>query len=40
MRTRNGSRSMGDQIWLWVGFNVFVLAMLAVDLFVFHREAH
>lgn len=31
---------MGDQIWLWVGFNVFVLAMLAVDLFVFHREAH
>jgi len=31
---------MGDQIWLWVGFNVFVLAMLAVDLFVFHKEAH
>ena len=29
-----------DQIWLWIGFNVFVLAMLAVDLFVFHREAH
>ena len=29
-----------DQIWLWVGFNVFVLAMLAVDLFVFHKEAH
>jgi len=29
-----------DQVWLWVGFNVFVLAMLAVDLFVFHREAH
>jgi tellurite resistance protein TerC len=29
-----------DQLWLWVGFNIFVLAMLAVDLFVFHREAH
>jgi tellurite resistance protein TerC len=26
--------------WLWVGFNVFVLLLLAVDLFVFHREAH
>jgi tellurite resistance protein TerC len=29
-----------DQLWLWVGFNVFVLAMLAVDLLVFHKEAH
>lgn len=29
-----------DQVWLWVGFNVFVLAMLAVDLLVFHRQAH
>ena len=29
-----------DQWWLWVGFNAFVLAMLAVDLLVFHREAH
>jgi tellurite resistance protein TerC len=29
-----------DQTWLWIGFNVFVLAMLAVDLFVFHRKAH
>ena len=29
-----------DQLWLWVAFNVFVLAMLAVDLFVFHKEAH
>lgn len=27
-------------IWLWVGFNVFVLAMLALDLGVFHRKAH
>jgi hypothetical protein len=23
---------MTEQIWLWVGFNVFVLAMLALDL--------
>jgi tellurite resistance protein TerC len=29
-----------DQLWLWIGFNLFVLAMLALDLFVFHREAH
>lgn len=29
-----------DQVWLWVGFNVFVLAMLAIDLGVFHRSAH
>jgi tellurite resistance protein TerC len=29
-----------DQIWVWVAFNVFVLAMLAIDLFVFHKEAH
>ncbi len=27
-------------IWFWVGFNVFVLAMLALDLGVFHRKAH
>ena len=27
-------------IWMWVGFNVFVLAMLALDLGVFHRKAH
>ena len=27
-------------LWLWIGFNVFVLAMLALDLGVFHRKAH
>jgi tellurite resistance protein TerC len=27
-------------IWFWVGFVAFVLAMLALDLGVFHREAH
>ena len=31
---------MTDTIWLWVGFNLFVLAMLALDLGVFHRKAH
>jgi tellurite resistance protein TerC len=29
-----------NQVWLWVGFNVFVLAMLALDLGVFHRKSH
>jgi len=27
-------------IWLWIGFNLFVLALLAVDLGVFHQKAH
>ncbi|MBI5380794.1 MAG: TerC family protein [Opitutae bacterium] len=31
---------MNESHWLWVGFNVFVLAMLALDLGVFHRKAH
>ncbi|MBD3298440.1 MAG: TerC/Alx family metal homeostasis membrane protein [candidate division Zixibacteria bacterium] len=30
---------MTQTIWLFVGFNVFVLAMLAIDLGVFHRKA-
>jgi tellurite resistance protein TerC len=29
-----------DHVWLWVGFNAFVLALLALDLFVFNRQAH
>jgi tellurite resistance protein TerC len=29
-----------DTILLWVGFNFFVLTMLALDLGVFHRQAH
>jgi hypothetical protein len=28
------------QLWLWIEFIAFVVAMLAVDLLVFHREAH
>jgi tellurite resistance protein TerC len=31
---------MTDTFWLWIGFNLFVLAMLALDLGVFHRKAH
>ena len=31
---------MTDTTWLWIGFNVFVLAMLALDLGVFHRKSH
>ena len=30
---------MTDTLWLWIGFNLFVLAMLALDLGVFHRKA-
>jgi tellurite resistance protein TerC len=31
---------MHHSIWTWIGFNIFVLAMLALDLGVFHRKAH
>lgn len=31
---------MDAPIWLWIGFNLFVLAMLALDLGVFHRKSH
>ncbi len=31
---------MTPQFWLWIGFNLFVLAMLALDLGVFHRKTH
>ena len=29
-----------NMIWFWIGFNLFVLAMLALDLGVFHRKSH
>lgn len=29
-----------EQFWLWTGFNLFVLVMLAVDLFVFNKRPH
>src|SRR6185295_6317049 len=31
---------MDTPIWLWIGFNLFVLAMLVLDLGVFHRKSH
>lgn len=31
---------MDTMVWMWLGFNLFVLAMLALDLGVFHRDAH
>jgi len=31
---------MTEQHWLWIGFSTFVLAMLALDLDVFHRKLH
>ncbi len=31
---------LSGNTWLWIGFNIFVLAMLALDLGVFHRKAH
>lgn len=31
---------MSSQMWMWVVFNLFVLAMLALDLGVFHRGSH
>ncbi len=29
-----------EQLWPWIGFNLFVLAMLSLDLLVLHKEAH
>ncbi len=31
---------LSGNIWSWIGFNLFVLAMLALDLGVFRRKAH
>ena len=31
---------VGLGLWPWIGFNLFVLAMLAIDLGIFHRDAH
>lgn len=31
---------MNGMLWLWIGFNIFVLLMLAMDLGIFHRKAH
>jgi tellurite resistance protein TerC len=31
---------MGDHVIFWIGFNVFVVVMLALDLGVFHKKIH
>jgi len=31
---------LSESIWLWVGFNVLVVAFLALDLGVLHRKSH
>jgi len=31
---------LANKVFLWVAFNVFILAMLALDLGAFHRRAH
>ncbi|MGQ0794045.1 MAG: TerC family protein [Deltaproteobacteria bacterium] len=31
---------MSGEIWFWVGFNLFVVAMLVLDLGVFNRKSH
>ena len=31
---------MTEQLLIWIGFGLFVLAMLALDLGVFHRKSH
>ncbi|HEX7242474.1 MAG TPA: TerC family protein [Longimicrobiaceae bacterium] len=31
---------MATNVWFWVGFNAFILLLLALDLGVFHRKAH
>src|SRR5262245_33034474 len=32
--------ALGTPLWAWMGFTLFVLAMLALDLGVFHRKSH
>jgi TerC family integral membrane protein len=29
-----------DQLWVWIGFNILVLALLALDLFIFNKKPH
>lgn len=31
---------MAVELWVWVGFVAFIVAMLLIDLLVFHRRAH
>jgi hypothetical protein len=40
--THNGRQAVGwsCMIWIWFGFVLFILALLALDLGVFNRKAH
>jgi len=29
-----------SMIWFWIGFNLFILAMLALDIGIFHKKSH
>lgn len=31
---------MSNQLWMWIGFHIFVFLMLALDLGVFHKKDH
>jgi tellurite resistance protein TerC len=31
---------MGYPLWVWIAFNLFIVAMLALDIVVFHRHPH
>jgi tellurite resistance protein TerC len=31
---------MPDEFLVWIGFSAFLLAMLALDLGIFHRKSH
>jgi len=31
---------MGTSIYFWIGFHIFILIMLALDLGVFHKNSH
>jgi tellurite resistance protein TerC len=37
---RRGREECGVVVWIWLGFNAFILLLLALDLGVFHRKAH
>src|SRR5688572_3521130 len=32
--------ALGGSTWLWVGFSIFIVAMLSLDLGLFNRKAH
>ncbi len=31
---------MSNEQYLWIGFHIFILIMLALDIGVFHKKAH